>query len=84
MCSRFIGFENIAGVMAVSAEKLTAKELKQCQRLAFQNHRPDGKAFILLSSSSSIRVLNTTRKFTSYLSADVSAGISGKTKRRLK
>jgi hypothetical protein len=72
-----MGFRNIAGVMTVAADNLTVRNMKRCQQLAPRKHTPDGKAFILLSSPSSIRVPNTSRKFTSELCADVCAGISG-------
>ena len=49
-----MGFSEIAGVVTVAAEKLTAPKLKQCQCLATRIHRPDGTAFILLVLGSQV------------------------------
>jgi hypothetical protein len=46
------------------ARKLTVIKLKQCQQLEPQKHKPDVKAFILLSSPSLICVLSNYRTFT--------------------
>jgi hypothetical protein len=43
-------FRIIAGVLTVSAEKMTVDKLKQGQRLESSKHITDGTAFILLSS----------------------------------
>jgi hypothetical protein len=61
--NEIMGFSEIAGVVTVSARKLTATKLKQCQQLATQKHRPDGTALILLSSHFMICVLRNYRCF---------------------
>ena len=58
------GLQLIAGVVTVSAEKLTANKLKRCQQLALRKHKTDGNALILLSSPSLICVLSNSRTFT--------------------
>jgi hypothetical protein len=68
-----IGFRDIAGMMTVSAEKLTANKQKECQQLAPRKHKPDGTAFILLSSPLLICVLSNSRKFISGLNMQESA-----------
>jgi hypothetical protein len=62
--NEIMGFSEIAGVVTVSAKKLTAFKQKQSQRLASHQHQTDGKALILLSSPLLICVLSNSRKFT--------------------
>jgi hypothetical protein len=59
-----MSLNEIAGVVTVSARKLTATKSKQCQQLAPRKQKPDGTALILLSSSHMIFVLRNSWSFT--------------------
>jgi hypothetical protein len=82
--NEIMGFSEIAGVVTVSAKKLTAFKLKQSQRLASHQHQTDGKALILLSLPLMIRMLSNSRKFTYKLFIDAHSCISRQIKQPLK